>query len=221
MKLPQAKFYVVTAPSSVRGIYDTWPACKAAVDSVSGALYQSAPSRDAAEAILRGESVALPVGVYAFIDGNHLGGVGVVFVMQRDGRAPVVKEISTSVIEVFGQSGIAGLESRDNILGALQQIKNILAELAGLYYVAGSIAAGTTFTLVHDYNGIAEWMTGRWRMKDPVVRDIIAACRLREMERGLRITFQHQRGHQAVSFNEWARYNARADALATQGGQLG
>jgi len=37
-------------------------------------------------------------------------------------------------------------------------------------------------TLVHDYNGLAEWMTGRWRMKDPV-RDIIAACRLREMER--------------------------------------
>ena len=27
----------------------------------------------------------------------------------------------------------------------------------------------------------------------------------------------HQRGQQAVSFNEWARYNARADALATQG----
>jgi hypothetical protein len=43
--------------------------------------------------------------------GNHLGAVGVVFVMQRDGR-PV------------------------------KEIKNILAELAGLYYVVGSIAAG-------------------------------------------------------------------------------
>jgi hypothetical protein len=128
----------------------------------------------------------------------------------------VVKEISTSVTEVFGQSGIAGLESRDDILAVLQQIKNILAELAGLYYVVGQIAPGTTFTLVHDYDGIAEWMTGRWRMKDPVVRDSIAACRLREMDRGLRISFHHQRGHQAVSYNEFARYNARADALATQ-----
>lgn len=44
--------------------------------------------------LLRGESVTLPAGVYAFIDGNHLGGVGVVFVMQRDGREPVVKEIA-------------------------------------------------------------------------------------------------------------------------------
>jgi len=71
-------------------------------------------------------------------------------------------------------------------------------------------------TLVHDYNGLAEWMTGRWRMKDLVVRDIIAACRLREMERELSIAFHHQRGHQAVSYIEFARYNAQADALATQ-----
>ncbi len=108
--------------------------------------------------------------------------------------------------EVFGQSGIAGLESRDDNL----------AERVGLYYVVGQIAPGTTFTLVHDYDGIAEWMTGRWRMKDPVVRDIIAACRLREMDRGLRISFHHQRGHQAVSYVEFAPYNVRADALATQ-----
>lgn len=85
------KFYVVTASPSVHGIYDSWGACEAAVASVSGALYQSVPTRSAAEAILRGESVTLPAGVYAFIDGNHLGGVGVVFVMHRDGRAPVVK----------------------------------------------------------------------------------------------------------------------------------
>jgi hypothetical protein len=62
-------------------------------------------------------------------------------------------------------------------------------------------------------------MTGRWQMKDAVVREIIAACRLREMERGLNIAFHHQRGHQAISYNEYGRYNARADALATQGGR--
>ena len=87
----------------------------------------------------------------------------------------------------------------------------------GLYDVVDSIAAGTTFILVHDYNGIAEWMQGRWRMKDAVIRGIIAACRLRAMERGLSIAFYHQRGHRAVSYNEYARYNARADALATRG----
>lgn len=84
-----------------------------------------------------------------------------------------------------------------------------------------SVPGEAAFTLVHDYNGLVEWMSGRWRMKDAVVRDIIAACPLREMERRLSITYHHQRGHQAASFNEWARYTARVDALATQGGLRG
>ena len=67
------KVYVVTAPPSIRGIYDTWAACDAAVAGASGARYQSVPSRSQAEAILRGESVARPVGVYTLIDGNHQG----------------------------------------------------------------------------------------------------------------------------------------------------
>ena len=35
--------------------------------------------------------------------------------------------------------------------------------------------------------------------------------------RKLSIAFHPQRGHQAVSYNKLAWYNARADALATQG----
>jgi hypothetical protein len=207
------KVYVVTAPPSIRGIYDTWTACDAAVAGVSGARYQSVTSRSEAEAILRGESVALPLGVYAFTDGNQLGGVGIVFVKQRHG-SPVVKEVSTSVTKVLSRSGIAGLDSPAAILDALHRLHNVLAELAGLYCVVESIAPGTSFTLVHDYNGIAEWMQGRWRMKDAVVRDIIAACQRLVAARALNIAFHHQRGHQAISHNEFARYNARADALA-------
>ncbi|HWN12602.1 MAG TPA: hypothetical protein VNU02_02015, partial [Candidatus Dormibacteraeota bacterium] len=48
---------------------------------------------------------------------------------------------------------------------------------------------------------------------DGIVRDAQAAVK--------RLVPDYQRGHQAVSFNEWARYTARADALATQGGQRG
>jgi len=31
MKLPHTKFYVVTAPPSIRGIYESWARCDAAV----------------------------------------------------------------------------------------------------------------------------------------------------------------------------------------------
>jgi viroplasmin and RNaseH domain-containing protein len=32
--------YVVTQPESIKAIYDTWDACKAAADGVKGARYQ-------------------------------------------------------------------------------------------------------------------------------------------------------------------------------------
>ncbi|HKW94040.1 MAG TPA: RNase H1/viroplasmin domain-containing protein [Methylomirabilota bacterium] len=77
------KLYVVTASPSLRGIYEPWPPCEAVIAGVGRARYQSVASRDEAEAILRGKSVTLPVGVYAFIDSTEHGGVGVVFVKQR------------------------------------------------------------------------------------------------------------------------------------------
>lgn len=212
------KFYVVTHPESIRGIYANWPACDAVVSGVSGARYQSVPSRSEAEAILRGESVTLPMGVYAFVDGNHLGGVGIVFVKQRKG-SPAVKEISTSVTKVFAGSRIRGLTSRAVTLAALQRLRNVLAELAGLYYVVQNIAPDTSLTIVHDYEGISAWMEGRWQAKDSLVRGVIAACQLAVSTRKLKVAFTHQKGHQSsfVSQNEFAAYNAKADTLATQG----
>jgi len=192
------------------------------VSGVSGARYQAVESRTEAEAILRGESITLLIGTYAFIDGNHLGGVGIVFVKQRQGP-PAIKEISTSVTEVFSQSRIPSLPSHDAVVNALQRLRNVLAELAGLYYVLGYIAPGTSFTIVHDYEGVGAWMENRWQVKDPMVRDIIAACQRAVSARKLSITFHHQKGHQSsvVSQNELAGYNARADALARQGAMAG
>jgi hypothetical protein len=34
--------YVVTEPESIRGVYDSWDECKAAIDGVKGAKHQKA-----------------------------------------------------------------------------------------------------------------------------------------------------------------------------------
>ena len=65
-----AKVYVVTAPERIRGVYDTWPACEAAVKGVRGARFQAVTSRAQAEAMLRGEGASLAHGRYPFGDGN-------------------------------------------------------------------------------------------------------------------------------------------------------
>src|SRR5207247_2690334 len=88
------KLYVVTSPDSIRGIYPTWAECKAAVSGVPGARYQAVSSREAAEAMLRGEAIRLTPGSYAFVDGNHLGGIGVVLVTQGAEDPLAVKEVA-------------------------------------------------------------------------------------------------------------------------------
>ena len=60
-------------------------------------------------------------------------------------------------------------------------------------------------------------MEGRWQTKDPIVAEVVTACRDLARRRGLHLTFRHQKAHQS-SFagpNDWADYNARADRLAT------
>src|SRR2546430_15166107 len=97
-----AKVYVVTAPERIRGIYASWPECQAAVKGVSGARYQAVASPEQAEAMLRGEGRELSAGLYGFVDGNPLGGVGAVLVERRDGEQPaVVDAAGLTVVQGF------------------------------------------------------------------------------------------------------------------------
>jgi len=215
------KVYVVTAPESVRGIYATWPECEAKVKGVRGAKYQSVASRELAEAMLRGEGTALTPGLWAFVDGNHLGGVGVVIVEKRgDEDEEVVAQAGHTVMEVFAGAGIAPLNTRAGLNEALSRLRNVLAELAALYLALTLVPERAAVTIVHDYEGVGAWMDGRWKARDPIVATVIDACHALIARRGLRVSYRHQRGHQSAwaGRDDFAHYNGRADALATEAG---
>lgn len=221
-RVSKEKVYVVTAPEDRRGIYDTWDACRAAVHGVAGARYQAVSSRAEAEAMLRGDAVTLEPGLYAFVDGNHEGGTGVVIARKPKGRAvEALQELSLSVLEVFDGAGIGPLGSSGAIRAELIRLRNVLAELGALWAAITHLPEGSRATVVHDYEGVGAWMTGRWRAKDETVAAIVAACRARAAERRLALDFRHQRGHQSTwaGPNEIAALNARADALATHAGE--
>jgi ribonuclease HI len=213
-----AKVYVVTAPERIRGVYDSWPACEAAVKGVKGARFQAVASRAQAEAMLRGEGAALAPGLYAFVDGNHLGGVGVVLVDAGGEEPTVVDALGMTVRDVFMGGGVASLAAPKAIATALIRLRNILAELAALYLALRIGPEGAALTVVHDYEGVGAWMTGRWKTKDPLVAEIVAACTALASARRLTLTFRHQRGHQSswAGRDDFAHFNARADALATE-----
>ena len=82
-------FYVVTAPGSARGVYETWDECRPKVNGVSGARFQSVDSREKAEALLA-DGMILPPGTYASTHGNAEGGVGVV-VLGPAGRVELAE----------------------------------------------------------------------------------------------------------------------------------
>jgi ribonuclease HI len=212
------KVYVVTAPASIRGIYDTWDACRTAVSGMTGARYQGVSSRAVAEAMLRGEGLRLERGVYAFVDGNAMGGIGVVLVEQEGSGPASVRELATTVYDVFGRAGIPSLDTRAKITAATDSLRNILAELGALYGALQEAAPGSVLTVVHDYEGVGAWLEGRWKAKNPMVAEVVAASRTLIEARGLRVRFRHQRGHESTfaGRNDFAAYNARADKLATE-----
>ena len=220
-----AKVYVVSEPQRIRGIYSSWPECEAAVKGVRGAKFQGVASRELAEAVLRGECVKeLSPGLYGFVDGNHLGGVGVVIVEQpADGEAVVHEELGMTVVQVFLGAGVRSFDSPTAIRQALSALRNILAELGGLYLLLRLLAEGAAVTVVHDYEGVAAWMQGRWRTKDKTVREIVDACHAVTRERSLRLTFRHQRGHQStwLAQDAFAYFNGRVDRLASEAAREG
>jgi ribonuclease HI len=211
------KVYVVTAPPSIRGIYETWEACRAAVSGVAGARYQGVSSREVAEAMLSGEGLRLEPGLWAFVDGNAMGGIGVVLVEQGESGPASVRDVATTVYEVFGRAGIPSLDARPKITAATDSLQNILAELGGLHAAVREAPPGSALTVVHDYEGVGAWLEGRWKAKNPIVAEIVAAGRALIEARRLRVRFRHQRGHESTfaGRNDFAAYNARADKLAT------
>jgi ribonuclease HI len=216
------KVYVVSEPPEVRGIYDSWPECEAKVKGVRGARFQAVASRAQAEAMLRGEGTALTPGLWAFVDGNHLGGVGVVIVQKsRDEDESIVEQGGFTVVEVLIGAGVPGLASKKAISDALGRLRNILAELAALYLALTLAPEGASITIVHDYEGVGAWMEGRWKTKDATVAAVVAACRAVIDRRRLSVAYRHQRGHQAAwaGRDDFAHYNAKADALAGEAGE--
>ena len=213
-----AKVYVVTAPERARGIYDTWAACEAAVKGVRGARFQAVASRAQAEAMLRGEGAALAPGLYAFVDGNHLSGVGVVIVDATAGEPTELQAVGMTVTQVFAGGTVKSLAEPAAITVALRRLRNILAELAALYLALRLVPEGSAVTIVHDYEGVGAWLEGRWKAKDPLVGEIVAACRALAEARRLTLAFRHQRGHQSswAGRDDFAHFNARADRLATE-----
>jgi ribonuclease HI len=213
--------YVIFEPTSIRGIYDTWPECEVKVKGCAGAKFQKVVTRDHAESMLAGERKTLPPGLYAVLDGNHLGGIGVVLVNQVDATVQTRQELCTTLAAVFPDGIPAEDGSTFSTAEALASIRNVAAELGAAAFALRHIPYGQAVTLVHDYEGVGAWLCGHWRAKDPIVKALVNAIRRAISLSSLTVTFRHQRGHQVdrMGLDPLVLANQQADALATRASQ--
>jgi hypothetical protein len=209
--MAKRRCYVVTAPEAIRGIYATWDSCRAAVHGARGARYQAVDSRAAPEPLLSGKAVTLAPGLFAFTDGNHFGGAGVVLVRVDAKGGHETRDFSRHVAAILADAGL-DLDAA----AELARIRQVLAELAALLMALLEAPEGETLTVIHDYEGVGAWMTRRWQTKDPTVRLLVERARAVGKERGLTLRFERQAAHQsaAAGRNDRIAYNGRADELA-------
>jgi hypothetical protein len=218
VKTARRKFYVALAPDGTRRSFGTWDECRKYRDANPGTRVQSVDTLEKAKQLVAG-GVVLEAGHYAFTDGNALGGVGIVLLRSDGGDALDVQEVSTNVHEVFAAGTVPPLATPEMVSAALTSIHQILAELAAFYRALTLAPAGVPLTVVHDFIGVREWMKDRWRTKDAYTAAVVGACKNAASDRRLNLRFRHQRGHQSTwaGRDDYARWNARADELASQG----
>jgi ribonuclease HI len=191
--MAKKKFYAVKV-GRASGIYQTWDECKRQVDGFSGALYKSFLTIEEARQYLdesRGKAVDQPV--CRMEKGKH-------YDIYVDGSY-YNKQYS------WGFAAYRGEELVHTASGAGED-----HEAAAIHNVAGELAATVkaiewaktqepdSITIHHDYIGISEWATGRWKANNQFTQGYAAfAATCLDW-----VNFHKVAGHSGIPGNELA-----------------
>lgn len=211
--MAKTKFYAVRK-GSVIGIFTAWSECESAVKGFSGAQYKSFPTKQEAEAYLKGETqenikisekkatksvtVAEPRTKFvAYVDGSYnsaenLYGIG--GVMTENGE----------VIETYSAGSSDECATMRNVAGEIQG-----AMWAMKWAMEHDVEE---ITIGYDYTGIECWAKGRWKTNNPHTKAYAAFYK--EASQRLNVHFLKIAAHTGHIFNEMA------DELAKKGANV-
>ena len=153
----------------------------------------------------RKEEIKIPKKNYAFIDGSY----------NQDTK---VYGCGGFLIDQHGKKHIIQKSDDDPVTA---KMRNVAGELLGAKTAAklASNLGMKSLKLFYDYEGVENWVTGVWRAKkrDTIqYRDYMRIW----MKCGLKIAFQHVKGHAGILENEEADQLAKlAVGLGVKGDQ--
>lgn len=200
------KYYAVRVGKKT-GIFTTWSETEPLVKGYLGTKYKSFATKQEAEQYLRGDSATAtaplsriePEGDYAFVDGSFNKDTGTY------GYGGFLS-VNGTKYSIHGSGSDAEMASMRNVAG---EIEGALTAAKKAYEMGV-----TSLTILYDYVGIEEWVTGGWKCN----KTGTAAYRdkMREMiSKGMMISFVKVAAHTGVPGNEYA------DALAKYAVGLG
>ncbi|HIX84132.1 MAG TPA: ribonuclease H family protein [Candidatus Megamonas gallistercoris] len=187
------KFYAVKNGYQT-GIFDTWAQCQKQVQGFKGALFKSFATLQEAQAYLYDEKAPDTAEqdddrYYIYVDGSYINGrYSWGMAIYRRGK----------LVDTFSGAG----KSED-----ASELHNVAGEIEGAMEAAKWAAAnGEKIVICHDYIGLSEWATGRWKANKDLTK-YYAQFMKQYMDL---ISFKKVAGHTGVQGNELA------DKLAKQ-----
>lgn len=209
------KFYAVQKGKKP-GIYASWDECKENVQGVSGAIYKSFNSESEANAFLNKNGYETVV-KKSSASNRKKSNSSDIDLTRYNGPIAFVDGSFNNDTKEYGY-GVVIIEDSHNINEVHLNGKRSNSENATMQNVAGEILASMTamkyaldhkfkkLTIFHDYEGIANWCTGKWKANKSGTK--IYQQFYDYAADSITIDFIHVKGHS----NSY--YNDMVDALA-------
>lgn len=210
--MAKKKIYAVKKGKKT-GLFQTWDACRAAVDGYPGAEYKSFFTREEAEAYLSKDSDPLRgpgAGSDASTGENQI-------VAYVDGSfSKELGKYAFGCVLIMPDGGIIR-ESGNGDNPQSLELRNVTGEMLGaMYAVRWSEANGyPAVKICYDYMGIEMWATGGWKANKSLTQKYAAF--MQESGRRIRITFQKIAAHTGDKYNEEADKLAKAALVEGNG----
>lgn len=187
------------------GIFETWDACKAAVEGYPGAEYRGFATREEALAYL-GKDSGISSGpaadqVTAYVDGSF---------DQKIGKYAFGCILLLPGGEIVRKSG-----NGDNPESAA--LRNVTGEMLGAMFAVKwcMVNRFSSVKICYDYSGIEMWAAGRWKTNNPLTKKYADYMRL--CSRSIEISFRKVQAHTGDQYNEEADRLAKAALTAGNG----
>lgn len=199
------KVYAVRKGHSV-GIFESWEACKVAVEGFSGAEYKGFSNREEAEGYLgivqahHCERIASDT-LITYVDGSYEHSLekyafGCVFLMP-DGT-------------IYVENG-----SGNNPESA--KLRNVTGEMLGaMFAVRFAIKNGfKKVEIRYDYEGVEKWVTGAWKSKTELTQKYALSMQMWQAQ--IQMSFTKVAAHNNVYYNEMADKLAKQALVEKEG----